>query len=165
MTAWAATARARAGSGLQLPWILAASLLALIVGVLAATSPWVLICVAATVAATLAILRWPLQAVLALLVVRATSKSQFLDLLVVLAGALALLLAAPRLGGRRVWLPFGILLLLALPTVPFHPSPDEGAAPAWLFLPKIGLAYLPRLSAELLLWLRLASVLVAFLLG
>ena len=165
MTAWAATARARAGSGLRLPWILLASLLALVVGVLAATSPWVLICAAATVAATVAILRWPLQAVVALLALRATSKSQFLDLLVVLAGTLALLAAAPRLGGRRVWLPFGVLLLLALPTVPFHPSPDEGAAPAWLFLPKIQLAYLPRLSTELLLWLRLASVLVVFLLG
>src|SRR5437763_981888 len=165
MTAWAATARARAGSGLRLPWIVLAGLLAPAVGVLAATEPWVLICAAATVAATLAILRWPVQAVLTLLAVRATSKSQFLDLVVVLAGTLALLLAAPRLGGRRVWLPFGILLLLALPTVPFHPSPDEGWAPAWLFLPKIQIAYLPRMSTELLLWLRLASVLVTFLLG
>lgn len=165
MTAWAATARARAGSGVRLPWILLAGLLALAVGVLAATSPWVLICVAAVVAATVAILRWPLQAVLTLLAVRASSKSQFLDLLVVLAGALALLIAAPRLGGRRVWLPFGVLLLIALPTVPFHASPDEGAAPAWLFLPKIHQAYLPRLSVELQLWLRLAAGLVVFLLG
>jgi putative inorganic carbon (hco3(-)) transporter len=165
MTAWAATARARAGSGVRLPWILLAAPLAVVVGVLAATSPWILICAGATVAGALAILRWPLQSLLALLALRATSKSQFLDLLVVLAGTLALAVAAPRLGGRRVWLPFGILLLLALPTVPFHPSPDEGAAPAWLFLPKIHLAYLPRMSVELLLWLRLASVLVAFLLG
>jgi putative inorganic carbon (hco3(-)) transporter len=165
VSAWAATARARVGSGLRLPWILLATLSAVVVGVLAATSPWVLICVAATVAATAAILRWPLPALLTLLALRATSKSQFLDLLVVLAGSLALLLAAPRLGGRRVWLPFGVLLLLALPTVPFHPSPDEGAAPAWLFLPKIHLAYLPRMSVELLRWLRLASVLVVFLVG
>lgn len=165
MTAWAATARARAGSGLRLPWVLLGGALALGVGVLAATSPWILICAGATVAAALAILRWPLQSLLALLALRATSKSQFLDLLVVLAGTLALAVAAPRLGGRRVWLPFMVLLLLALPTVPFHPSVDEGAAPAWLFLPKIHLAYLPRLSVELVLWLRLASVLVVFLLG
>jgi O-antigen ligase len=165
MTAWAATARVGGASGAGPRWLIAAAVLAPAVGVLAAASPWVLICGAATLAATLVILRWPLQAMLTLLAVRATSKSQFLDLLTVLAGALALLVAAPRVRGRRVWLPFGLLLLLALPTVPIHPSPDEGAAAAWLFLPKIQVAYLPRLSAELAGWLRLASVLVLFLLA
>jgi O-antigen ligase len=165
MTTWAATARIRGASRAGPRWLVAAAVLAPAVGVLAVAAPWVLICGAATVAATLVILRWPLQAMLTLLAVRATSKSQFLDLLTVLAGMLALLLAAPRLGGRRVWLPFGLLLLLALPTVPVHPSPDEGAAAAWLYLPKLPLAYLPRLSAELVDWLRLASVLVVFLLG
>jgi O-antigen ligase len=165
VTTWAATARVRAGSGAGPRWLIAAAVVAPGVGVLAAASPWVLICAAATVVATLAIMRWPLQAMLTLLAIRATSKSQFLDLLTVLAGALTLLVAAPRLGGRRVWLPFGLLLLLALPTLPIHPSPDEGVAAPWLFLPKIHIAYLPRLSAELVGWLRLASVLVLFLLG
>ena len=165
MTAWAATARARVGSGSGLPWLVGAGLLAVPVGVLAATSPWVLICAATTIAVAVAIMRWPLGAMLALLALRTASRSQFLDLLTVLAGGLALLLAAPRLGGRRVWLPFAVLLAVALVSVPISPSPDEGVEPAWLYLPKLHIAYLPRMSLELLSWLRLASVLVAFLLG
>ena len=165
MTAWAATARARIGSGSRLPWLAVAGLLAAPVGVLAATSPWVLICLAAVICMALAIMRWPLGAMLALLALRTASKGQFLDLLTVLAGSLALVLTAPRLGGRRVWLPFALLLAIALVSVPVRPSPDEGVQPAWLYIPKLHIAYLPRMSLELLSWLRLASVLVAFLLG
>lgn len=165
MAAWAATARARAGSGSSPLWIAGAALLALGVGVLAATSPWVLICVAAVVCVALAIVRWPLAAMLTLLALRTASRSQFLDLLTVLAGSLALVIAAPRLGGRRIWLPFVLLLAIAIVSVPVHPSADEGVQPAWLYLPKLHIAYLPRMSVELLSWLRLASVLVAFLLA
>lgn len=165
MTAWAATARARAGSGSRLPWILVAGVLALPVGVLAATSPWVLLCAAGVVCTALAIVRWPLGAMIALLALRTASKSQFLDLLTVLAGGLALAIAAPRLGGRRVWAPFALLLAIAIFSVPIHPSPDEGVQPAWLYVPKLHVHYLPRMSVELLSWLRLASVLVAFLLA
>src|SRR5205085_11769426 len=146
-------------------WLVGAGLLAVPVGVLAATSPWVLICAATTIAVAVAIMRWPLGAMLALLALRTASRSQFLDLLTVLAGGLALLLAAPRLGGRRIWAPFSLLLVLALVSVPVHPSPDEGAQPAWLLVPKLHFAYLPRMSVELLAWLRLASVFVAFLLA
>lgn len=165
MTAWAATGRARARAGTRLPWIAAAAPLAVGVGFLAATSPWVLICLAGVVCAAVAIVRWPLGAMLVLLALRTASRSQFLDLLTVLAGGLALVIAAPRLDGRRVWLPFALLLVLALVSVPVHPSADEGVQPAWLYLPKLGTAYLPRMSVELLAWLRLASVLVAFLLA
>jgi O-antigen ligase len=165
VTAWAATARARAGSGSGALWVALATTLAVAVGILAATSPWVLICAGGVVCVALAIMRWPLGAVMALLALRTASRSQFLDLLTVLAGGLALLLAAPRLGGRRVWAPFGLLLVLALVSVPIHPSPDEGVQPGWLFVPKLHAAYLPRMSVELLAWLRLASVFVALLLA
>src|SRR5436190_1405753 len=113
----------------------AAAPLAVGVGLLAATYPWVLICVGGVVCVALAIVRWPLGAMLALLALRTASRSQFLDLLTVVAGGLALLIAAPRLGGRRVWLPFALLLVFALASVPVHPSADEGAQPAWLYLP------------------------------
>jgi O-antigen ligase len=49
--------------------------------------------------------------------------------------------------------------------VPLAPSPDEGAKPSWLLLPKVDLHYLLQPSTELLSWLRLASVLVAFMLA
>lgn len=145
-------------------WLAVACILSLAVGLAASTSAWVLLWIASTVAGALAILRWPLPAVLTLLALRTASKSQFLDLLTVFAGTLALLIAGPRLPGRRIWLPFGLLLVLALPLVPVHPSPDEGAGARWLTLPKLHFHYLPRLSVELVGWLQLASVLVAFLL-
>lgn len=165
MSAWAASARARVESRSGLPWILLGALLAPGVGLLAATSPWVLLSASVVVFTALVIMRWPLGALILILALRTASKGEFLDLLTVPAGGLALLLAAPRLRGRRVWVPFGLLLLIAIFSVPIHPSPDEGVQPAWLYLPKLSVAYVPRMSIELLTWLRLASVLMAFLIA
>jgi O-antigen ligase len=147
------------------PWVGCAAALSAVVGVtVAADATWVLLSVALPVALALALLRWPFPVVALLLMVRTAVKNPFVDLLTLAGGALALAIAAPRLPGRRVILPLGAFLLFALPSVPISPSPDEGVKPAWLFLPKTHIHYLPRLSTELEDWLRLASVLVAFML-
>ncbi|HET8673512.1 MAG TPA: O-antigen ligase family protein, partial [Thermoleophilaceae bacterium] len=148
-----------------LPWMVCAAALSAGVGVaVAEDATWLLISIALPVGLALAILRWPFPVVALLLIVRAAMKNPFVDLLTLAGGALALAIAAPRLPGHRVILPLGAFLLFVLPFVPISPSHDEGLRPAWLYLPKTSIRYLPQPSAELEDWLRLASVLVAFML-
>jgi putative inorganic carbon (hco3(-)) transporter len=166
MTAWAAAARSRGQDPAILPWLATASVLSLGVGAaVAADATWVLVSVALCLGVALAVLRWPFGSLLVLLAVRTASKSPFLDLLLLGAGLLALAVAAPRLPGRRVWLPLTIFLLFTLPALPLGPSPDEGIKPSWLYLPRLDLRYLPQPSIELLTWMRLGAVLVALLLA
>jgi O-antigen ligase len=166
MSAWAATARSRGHDAAVLPWLGAACALSLGVGAaVAADATWLLIDLALPVLLALALLRWPFPSVAVMLALRAALKNPFVDVLTLAGGALALLVVAPRLPGRRVMLPLGAFLLFTLPWVPVAPSPDEGAKPAWLLLPKVGIHYLPQPSTELLSWLRLGSVLVAFMLA
>jgi putative inorganic carbon (hco3(-)) transporter len=108
--------------------------------------------------------RSPRAALAVVLVVRATfATSVLFDLVVLGAGALALLAVGPGLTAKRVTLPLFGFLLLALPSVPLLPSFDEGLKPEWLQLPVLGFQYLRNPSSELLEWIRLATVLVAFL--
>lgn len=166
MAAWAAAARTRGHNAAILPWLAAATVLSLGVGAaVAADATWVLVSVALCLGVALAILRWPFGSLLSLLAVRTASKSPFLDLLLLGAGLLALAVAAPRLPGRRVWLPLTIFLLFTLLALPLGPSPDEGIKPSWLYLPRLDLRYLPQPSVELLTWMRLGAVLVALLLA
>lgn len=165
MSALAASVRSRGQAAAAGPWLAFASALSLAVGLAVATGvTWVLVSITLTVALALAILRWPFPAVAVLLAVRTSLKNPFLDPLMLAAGALALVVAAPRLPGRRVILPLGLFLLFALPSVPAAPSPDEGLTASWMFLPKTSISFLPQPSVELMDWLRLASVLVAFML-
>jgi putative inorganic carbon (hco3(-)) transporter len=165
MGAWAASTAPRRGHGAT-AWLVAGCGLSLGVGAAAASgATWLLLSLSFTVALALAILRWPFPAMVVLLAVRTSLKSPFLDLAALAGGGLALALAAPRLPGHRVWVPLAALLLLTLPSLPLHPSLDEGVKPAWLTLPKTSVHYLPQPSAELLGWLRLGSVLVAFMLA
>src|SRR5919204_1737867 len=125
MAAGAGAARSRGHNTAILPWLVTATVLSLGIGAaVAADATWVLVCVAICVGTALAILRWPFASLLVLLGVRTASKSPFLDLLLLGAGALALAVAAPRLPGRRLWLPLAIFLLFTLPSLPLGPSPD-----------------------------------------
>ena len=145
-----------------LPWLVVAGGLSIGCGLLSAGAAWAAVSLVLVVAGALAILRFPFQAMVVLLALRTASKSTFLDVLTLGAGGLALLVAAPRVPGRRALLPLAALLLFALPGVPLAPSPDEGAHASWLVLPKLPVNYLPQPSVEMLQWMRLASVLVAF---
>jgi O-antigen ligase len=166
MAAWAAAARSRGHDAGVLLWFATATVLSLGVGAAVSTdATWVLVCAALCVGVAVAILRWPFASLLVLLAVRTASRSPFLDLLMLGAGLLALAVAAPRLPGRRVWLPLGLFLLFTLPSLPLGPSPDEGLKPSWLYLPKLHLRYLPQPSVELLTWMRLGAVLVALLMA
>jgi O-antigen ligase len=108
--------------------------------------------------------RRPLAALGVVVVVRATfATSVLFDFVVLGAGALALLAVGPVSRAKWVTLPLCAFLLLALPSVPLLPSIDEGAKPEWLQLPMVGFQYLRNPSSELLEWIRLATVLVAFL--
>jgi O-antigen ligase len=165
MSALAASARSRGQAAAAGPWLAVALGLSLAVGLAVAVGiTWVLVSIALTLALALAILRWPFPAVAVLLVARTTFKNPFLDLLTLAGGTLALVVAGPRLPGRRVILPLGLFLLFSLPSVPAAPSQGEGLTASWLFVPKTGISYLPQPSNELMDWLRLASVLVAFML-
>jgi O-antigen ligase len=108
--------------------------------------------------------RHPRAALAVILAVRATlATSVLFDLVVLGAGALALLAVGPGLAAKRVTLPLLGFLVLALASVPLLPSFDEGVKPEWLNLPVLGSQYLRNPSSELLEWIRLATVLVAFL--
>lgn len=148
------------------PWITCSAALSAGVGVaVALDATWILVSIALSVALALAILRWPFAALAVLLAVRTSFKNPFLDPLMLAGGALALVVAAPRLPGRRVIVPLCLFLLFALPSVPSAPKPDEGALAPWLYLPKTGINFLPQPSIELMDWLRLGSVPIAFMLA
>lgn len=158
-----ATGRLQALDLRALGWFAAAGLASVAAGLLVANQPEaafdaVVLAVCAVLAA-----KYPFGALALVVVVRATFASSVLfDLVVLGAGALALLAVSRDLPGKRVTVPLGAFLLLALPSLPLLPSFDEAPKPEWLQLPVLGFQYLRNPSSELLEWLRVASLLVAF---
>lgn len=133
------------------------------VGLLAGAQ-WRIALDAALVLGAAALFAWrPYALLLGLLVLISISPaSKFLELAVLSGGGLALALTAPRLPVKRVSVPLLILVLIALPSVPLTPSPDEGLKAQWLTLPKLGTQYLATPSNEFLQWVGLASVAILF---
>lgn len=144
-------------------WGLAAVVLSLGCGLAVAAAPAVAFDVSAVALAALAIRRWPLPALLLIVLVRAAvPNSVLVEFLTLGGGGLALLGHARKLPGRRVTVPLLALLLIALASVPFLPSPDEGSRAGSLLLPLIHIPYASSPSNELFEWTNLATVLVVF---
>ena len=158
-----ATGRLQALDLGTLGWFAAAGLASVAAGLLVANQPEAALdAVVLAVCAVLAA-RYPVGALALVVVVRATfARSVLFDLVVLGAGALALLAVSRDLPGKRVTIPLGAFLLLALPSLPLLPSFDEAPKPDWLQLPVLGFQYLRNPSSELLEWIRVATLLVAF---
>jgi O-antigen ligase len=147
-------------------WLLLAVVLAVGAGLLVAAAPEVALDLAVIAAAAVAVVRHPLVALIVILALRAAlPNSVLIGFLALGAGAVALLIAAPRLPGKRVALPLLGLLLIALASTPLLPSPDEGPVADALRIPWVGIKYGSAPSGELLAWVNLASVLVMFCLA
>jgi O-antigen ligase len=127
-------------------------------GIAAQEQPLLVFDVALAGCAAVAIALRPFEALLALLLVRATAaNSVFLDLATCVGGAIALVLCARRLPAKAMIVPLALFLLITLPFVPFVPSPDEGRQPPGFFLPVLGFRYMDAPSTELLQWLRVGA--------
>jgi putative inorganic carbon (HCO3(-)) transporter len=145
-----------------LAWAVASVVLAAGGGLLVAGSPAVAFDIAVICLAAALLRQYPFAVLIVILVARAgLPNSVLIGFLALGAGALALILAAPRLGAKRVVVPFLALLLIAFASVPFSPSLDEGYTPP-LQLPLLGGDYAGAPSIELLAWMNLASVLTVF---
>lgn len=112
--------------------------------------------------AILVLLLWPYAA---LLVVLATAfrDSQVLELATLVGGGVAIIVAGRRSLRSFVAVCLLILVAIALRDIPLSPTYVDGAKPPSLYLPALGIAYLGTPSDALLAWLRLAFLLVAFL--
>jgi O-antigen ligase len=117
-------------------------------------------CVAAAIALK------PFEALVVILLVRATaSSSVFLDLSLCIGGGIALALCARQLPAKGVLVPLIALLLFTIPFIPLAPSPDEGRQPSGIFLPGLGLRYGGPPSTEILQWLRIGAATCVLALG
>ncbi|MFL5828108.1 MAG: O-antigen ligase family protein [Thermoleophilaceae bacterium] len=142
------------------PWAAGGAALAAASGALAVLAPGALIVTALAALGAAAVIAFPFEALIGLLVLEAAMPSSvILSLFTLAGGGLALLLAAPRLPARRATLPMLGFLIVALPALQLAPTLDEGPKPDGLYLPMVGVRYLPMPSDELLGWLRLAAVL------
>lgn len=133
-------------------------------GLLAATSPTTATALILTALVAAAFYARPEWALLGWLVLAPQDVEAFY-LLPLAGGAVALVLAMPRIPGKRVALCLGALILVMLPSLPLLPSPDEHQTRAALEVPVLGWAYAQTPSAELQDWLHLGTRLVAFCLA
>lgn len=156
------------GIGPLLAWPTVVAGLAAAAGVIGVMAPVVLLDVALLVALVTVVLARPHRALLVILIVVPTvPNSPFFRLAVFAAGGGALLLALPRLRARRVILPLGLLLLLAMPTLPIRPVGSERVLTTekHLSLPFVHVGLMPWPSQELLEWITLGGALVVFCLA
>src|SRR4051812_26013510 len=107
---------------------------------------------------------WPFPVLLALIVV-GPKDSPLVETLTLVAGGLVVLFRARPVPAWIVWAPWIAFMLWASWRLPLHPLPSEGTRPPFLILPVVGGAYLPEPSAALLGWMRLGSLLVAFMMS
>lgn len=147
-----------------LAWAAGAALLSLGGGLLVGASPTLAFDLAVVAITATAIATRPYVMLIAIALLAAEPRESFTFLLLC-AGAVAVIARAPSLPGKRVIVPFLLLLLIALPSLPLWPSPDEGLVADHLKLPVVGFVYARNPSLELHGWLNLASVLVAFCLA
>jgi O-antigen ligase len=143
-------------------WIALGGLASVGAGVAAHAEPTLALDVALACCAAAAIALRPFDALIIVLVVRATASSSVsLDLVLCVSGGLALAFVARRLPAKGVLVPLVALLLFTLPFVPLLPSPDEGRQPSGLFLPALGIRYADAPSTEILQWLRIGAAAAA----
>jgi O-antigen ligase len=152
-------APARARFAAAIGWALGGLVLSLGMGVLLATHAVVPLDIGLAVAVAVAVSLRPYPALLAVLAIHVVSPGEvFWTGLTLVGVGLAVLVRAPGAGPRRVVLPLLLLLLITLPGVPLHPSPDEGVVPAILTIPGTHVRYSDVTSIEMAQWLGVGAV-------
>ena len=148
------------------PWALVGVALSVGTGVLLGAHPLIPLDLGLVVAAAVLIAIRPYPALLAVVTVNVISPWHLFWTSLTAAGVgLAVLVRAPAGIPRRVMLPLLALLVLTLPGVPVHPSPDEGNVPPVVTLPALHIRYSDAVSTELSAWIGVASVLATFCLA
>jgi O-antigen ligase len=168
----APTAPRRGGPALVMPppapalWAIAAVGLAALVGAAVATDhAYVPLNVGLVLAAALFVARWPLASLLVLLAIVPKASSSPVSFFVVIALAGSVVALAWRLD--RVPLPVvtgAWLLLLVVAAIKLPWQPVAGQMP-YLPLPVLGTKWLPSMSAQAALWLRLCFLFASFVLA
>lgn len=145
-------------------WLVVAGLASVGVGVLAHENTTALVDIVLGLTAIYLFRRWPY---LMLIVIVATGwkDNQAFELFTLVGGGVAVALAGRRAWRSPVAICLFLLLLLALPRLPVHPTFADGAVPPHLWVPFTAIPYLGAVSNILIEWWRLAFVLVAFMLG
>jgi O-antigen ligase len=129
-------------------WLVSGVVLAAGAGVLAANDHMLALDLALLVAGVIAVLRWPLAVLLAVLVA-APRHSPLVEILTA-ASCLALLPRFMRAPGKALLIPLAIFLLFALPGIPIGSEP--GSHP--FVIPGLNWVFLDRPRPELLSWIR-----------
>jgi O-antigen ligase len=147
------------------PWLVAALALSFGLGILLASNAMIALDLAIAGIGGLAIVAQPELGLLALLGLDVRNpNSLFYFVLTIAAGLVALTVLRRGPVPRAVVWPFGLFLLVALPSVPLRPSFDEGYVPPQLVTPLINQRYSDALSGEMHRWLGVMAVFVVFLL-
>ena len=150
-----------------LAWVLVAAALALVGGALVGASAQIAFDVVLVGTAVAVFANRPFAVVVALLVLLPALKgapfdqrSVFLNALTAAAGVVTLLFVVPKSPAKRVLLPLGLLLLIAVPTIRVLPGANELVSDFHLRLPYVGQPYLRTPSNAVQDLLRLTSVFV-----
>jgi O-antigen ligase len=147
-----------------LPWLLLSALAAVGVGILAHENSTALVDITAGLIAIYLFLKWPY---LMLIVVLATGwkDNRAFELFTLVGGGVTVAWMARRAWRSTAAVCMALLLVLALPRLPIHPTYRDGFVVPHHFLPFTGIPFTGAISNELVTWWQLAFVLVAFLLG
>src|SRR4051794_20046416 len=131
-------------------WAVAAAALSVGGGLLVGTAPLVAVDAALLGLVAVLIARYPYQSLIVIVAVRGTApNTPLLDGITLVAGGVALLVAAPRLPGRRVIWPMLAFLVLAILSTPLAPTQIEGVKDDWLRVPHFNWAYARNPSVPL----------------
>ena len=145
-----------------LAWLVLAAMAAAGAGLLTVADERLAVDIALVAVAAVALYRYPLPALVLLLLV-VPRKSPFVALLFLVAAAIVVLWRLPFVPGRSALLPLALLLLFALPGVDWNSGFYAGSDSAELIMPLTGFDYLDTPSAEGFEWMMLGFVLVAAL--
>jgi O-antigen ligase len=134
------------------------------VGILAHENTTALVDIVLAVTAIYLFRRWPYLMLIAVLAT-GWKDNQAFELFTLVGGGVAVAMVGRRVWGSPVAICLFLLLVLALPRLPVHPTYTDGAVPAHLWVPFTPIPYLGAVSNILIEWWRLAFVLVAFMLS
>lgn len=147
-------------------WVAAAAVLSIAGGLLVVAAPLLALDIALLGVAAALATRYPYPTLLLILLIRgAAPNTPLLDGITLVAVGIAIVVAAPRLPGKRVIVPLAAFVALALLSTPLAPTAIEGTKDHWLRVPHFGWPYARNPSTPLYEAMRLASVLVAFCLA
>jgi O-antigen ligase len=145
-------------------WLVTAGIGAVGVGALTSEDARIMFDVVLAAIAIVAFLRWP-YALLLLVLAAGFDDPRALEIGTLIGGGVAVIVAGRRALAATLPICFLLLLAIALPRIPLHPTVFDGAGPPELYLPFSHVGYLGSPSNAMESWLQLAFLLVAFALG